>query len=130
MFFRVPLPPPTAVRSPHCTENEARCVWKNAAVKQLSVRWFPFKTERFIPAAAAAVSPLRQKKRSCALGIMRQKASIVPRERDLQTVCTQIPFLLPKMTTDFHILPHVNVECPDIRYAKLEICISELTLDS
>ena len=36
MFFRVPLPPPTAVWPPHHTENEACCVWKNA-VKQPSV---------------------------------------------------------------------------------------------
>jgi len=47
MFLRVPLPPPTAVRPPHRPENEARCVWKNAAVKQPSVRSLPFKTERF-----------------------------------------------------------------------------------
>ena len=66
MFFRVPLPPPTAVRPPHHTENEARCVWKNAAVKQQSVHSLLFKTERFIPAATAAVSPLRQKNCSCA----------------------------------------------------------------
>jgi hypothetical protein len=50
MFFRVPLPPPTAVRPPHRTENEACCVWKNAAVKQPSVDSLAFKTERFIPA--------------------------------------------------------------------------------
>ena len=62
MFFRVPLPPPAAVRPLHRTENEACCVWKNAAVKQPSVRSLPFKTERLIPAAAANVSPLRQKK--------------------------------------------------------------------
>ena len=62
MFFRVPLPPPTAVRPPHRTENEACCVWKNAAVKRPSVRSLPFKTERFIPAAAVAEN------RSCALG--------------------------------------------------------------
>jgi len=49
-FFGVPLPPPTAVRPPHRTENEACCVWKNAAVKQPSVRLRAFKTERFIPA--------------------------------------------------------------------------------
>ena len=63
MFFRVPLPPPTAVRPPHRTENESRCVYLNAAVKQPSVRSLPFKTERSIPAAAAA------KNRSCALGL-------------------------------------------------------------
>ena len=61
MFFRVPLPPPTAVRPPHRTENEACCVYLNAAVKQPSVRSLPFKTERSITAAATAVSPLRQK---------------------------------------------------------------------
>jgi len=63
MFFRVPLPPPTAVRPPHRTENEACCVWKNAAVKQTSVRSLPFKTERFIPAAAAAVPPRWQERK-------------------------------------------------------------------
>jgi len=56
MFFRVPLPPPTAVRPPHRTENEACCVWKNAAVKQPSVGSLAFKTERFIPAVK---KPLR-----------------------------------------------------------------------
>jgi len=68
MFFRVPLSPPTAVRPPHLTENEAGCVWKNAAVKQSPVSSLPFKTEGFFPAAAVAVSPLRQRKkpaRSC-----------------------------------------------------------------
>ena len=58
MFFRVLLHPPTAARPPHLTENDARCVYLNAAVKQPSVRSFPFKTERSIPAAATAVSPL------------------------------------------------------------------------
>jgi len=61
VFFRVPLPPPNAVRPPHRPENEAFCVWKNAAVKQPSLCSLPFKTERSIPAAAADVSPLRQK---------------------------------------------------------------------
>jgi len=61
MFFRVLLPPLTAVRPPHRTENEASCLLENAAVKQPPVRSVPFQTVRFIPAAAAAVSPLRQK---------------------------------------------------------------------
>jgi len=61
MSFCVPLPPPTSVRPPHRTENEACCVWTTAAVTRPSVRSLPFKTERFIPAAAAAVPPLRQK---------------------------------------------------------------------
>ena len=54
--FRVPLPPPTAVRPPHRTENEACCVWKNAAVEQSSVSSFPFKTKRFIPAVKKTVA--------------------------------------------------------------------------
>ena len=61
MFFRVPLPPPTAVWPPHHTENEACCVYLNTVVKQPSVRSIPFKTERSTPVATAAVSPLRQK---------------------------------------------------------------------
>jgi len=60
-FLCVPLPLPIAVRPPHRTANDACCVWKTAAVKQPSVRSLPFKTERFIPMADAAVSPLRQK---------------------------------------------------------------------
>ena len=51
----------TRVRQPHRTENEACSVWKSAAVKQLSVRSLPFKTECFNPTTGAAVSPLRQK---------------------------------------------------------------------
>jgi len=65
MFTRVPLPPPTAVRPPHRTENEACCVWRNAAVKQPSVRWLPFKTKRFI----AAVKKRCGSNRSCALAL-------------------------------------------------------------
>jgi hypothetical protein len=38
-------------------------------------------------------------------------------------------FWLRKITTDPHILPHVNTECSDDRYPKLKIYISELILD-
>jgi hypothetical protein len=38
--------------------------------------------------------------------------------------------LLQKITTDPHILAHVNIVCPDDRYPKLKIYISELILDS
>jgi len=48
MLFRVPLPPPTALRPPHRTENEACCVWKNVAVELPSVRSLPFETRRFV----------------------------------------------------------------------------------
>jgi len=69
LFIRVPLPPPTAVRPPHCSGNEECCVYLNAAVEQPSVRSVPFKTERSIPAAAAAASPLvrASPKESCRL---------------------------------------------------------------
>jgi hypothetical protein len=43
----------------HHTENEAYCVWKNAAVKRQSVRSLPFKTQCVIPVAAAVVSQPR-----------------------------------------------------------------------
>jgi len=56
MLFRVPLPSPTSVRPPHRTENLKFCVWKNAAVKQQSVRSLPFKTKCFIPALKKAVA--------------------------------------------------------------------------
>jgi hypothetical protein len=62
MFFRVPLPPPTAERPPHRPENEACCVWKNVAVKEPSVHSLPFKTKRFLAAVkkkTAAVSTAR-----------------------------------------------------------------------
>jgi hypothetical protein len=61
MFFRVSLPPPTAVGPPNRTENEACCVWKNAVVKQPSVHSLPFKTKRFIAAVkkTAAVPTVR-----------------------------------------------------------------------
>jgi hypothetical protein len=39
-------------------------------------------------------------------------------------------FWLRKITTDPHILAYVKIECPDDRYPKLKICISELILDS
>jgi len=50
MLFHVTLPLPATVWPPHHPENEACCVWKNTAVKQLSVRSLPFKTKRFIAA--------------------------------------------------------------------------------
>ena len=40
------------------------------------------------------------------------------------------PFRLRKITTNPHILAHVNVACPDDRYPKLKMYISELILDS
>jgi hypothetical protein len=49
-FFRVALPPPTAERPPHRPENEASCVWKNAAMKEPPVLSLLFKTTRFIEA--------------------------------------------------------------------------------
>jgi hypothetical protein len=40
------------------------------------------------------------------------------------------PFWLRKITTDSHILAQVNIECPDDRYPKLKIYISELILNN
>jgi hypothetical protein len=40
------------------------------------------------------------------------------------------PFWLSNITAEPHILAHVNMERPDDRYPKLQIFISELTLDS
>ena len=37
---------------------------------------------------------------------------------------------LRKITTDPHILAHVNIVCPDDRYPKLNIYVSELILGS
>ena len=42
----------------------------------------------------------------------------------------RIPICLRKITTDPHILVHVNTECPYDRYPKLKMCISELILGS
>jgi len=46
----------------------------------------------------------------------------------------QPPAVFPRFfclqTTDSHILAHVNIECPDDRYSKLDIYISKLILDS
>ena len=39
-------------------------------------------------------------------------------------------FCLRKITTDPHILAHVNIVCPDDRYPELNISISELILGS
>ena len=39
MFLCVPLPPPTAVRPAQRTENEACCVWKDAAVPTARARY-------------------------------------------------------------------------------------------
>jgi len=41
-----------------------------------------------------------------------------------QRFCSPDSFWLRKITTDPHILPHVNTECPDDRCPKLEIYIS------
>ena len=39
-------------------------------------------------------------------------------------------FWLRKLTTDSHILAHVNTEYPGDRYPKLNIYVSEIILDS
>jgi hypothetical protein len=39
------------------------------------------------------------------------------------------PFWFRKITTHLRILAHVNIQCPDDRYPKLKIRISELILD-
>lgn len=43
---------------------------------------------------------------------------------------SQTPFWLQKITINFHILARINIVCPDDRYPKLKICISELILHS
>jgi len=43
---------------------------------------------------------------------------------------SRTPFWLRKVTTDPHILAHVNTGCPDERHTKLKIYILELILDS
>jgi len=56
----------------HHPGSEACCVWKNAAVKQLSVRSLPFKTKHFISAVKknAAVPT------SCALALKETPVNI------------------------------------------------------
>ena len=66
VFFRVPLPLPTAGCPRHRPENEARCVWKNSAVKQPYVRSTPFKTKHFIE----AITKARRSNRLCALALL------------------------------------------------------------
>ena len=39
---------------------------------------------------------------------------------------SRVPFWLRKITTDPHILADAHTECPDDRYPKLKIYISEL----
>jgi len=43
-----------------------------------------------------------------------------------QTVLLADPFCLRKITTDPHIIAHVNTECLDDRYQELKICMLEL----
>ena len=40
------------------------------------------------------------------------------------------PLLISKITTYFSILAHVKIECPDYRYPKLNIFMSELIVVS
>jgi hypothetical protein len=58
------------VRPPHHPENEACCVWKNAAVKQPSVRSLPFKT-KLLNAAVKRKKNRFGSNRSCALALTR-----------------------------------------------------------
>jgi len=47
-------------------------------------------------------------------------------ERVSQTFLLADPFLIRKISTDPHILGHENTDCPDDRYPKFKMCISEL----
>ena len=62
------------------------------------------------------------------------------RETNLSVLVYHIPVRFPifclvetslirKITAESHILAHVNIECPDDRYPKLKIYISEPILD-
>jgi len=46
-----------------------------------------------------------------------------------QTFFLADPFWFRKITTDLHILAHVDTEFSGDRYTKLNMCISELILD-
>ena len=43
-----------------------------------------------------------------------------------QTFLLADPFWIRKITTDPHILAHVNTDCPDDGYPKSKMCSSEL----
>jgi hypothetical protein len=47
-----------------------------------------------------------------------------------RTVLVADPLWLRKITTETHILAHVNIDCPDNSYPKLKDYISELILYS
>ena len=47
-----------------------------------------------------------------------------------QTSLLADPLWLQKITTDPHILVHINTECADDRYSKIKHYISEAILDS
>jgi hypothetical protein len=57
-------------------------------------------------------------------------SDLIVRSSVSQTFLLKGPFWLRKITTNHHILAHVNIDCPDDRYPKLNICISEMILDS
>jgi hypothetical protein len=60
-------------RQPHHAGNEAFCVWKNAAVEQLSMRSLPFKTKHFISAVKKKNPAVPT---SCALAIKETPVNI------------------------------------------------------
>jgi len=45
-----------------------------------------------------------------------------------QTFLLEDPYWLRKINTDPHISAPVNIQCPDVRYPKLKMLISELFL--
>ena len=63
---------------------------------------------------------MRHEMRTIASG----KPQVTKSHRTIVAQLPRGPLLASKITTDPHILPHVNIECPDDRYPKLKIYIS------
>ena len=91
------------VRPPHRTENEACCVWRSAAVKQPSVRSLLFKIECFNPTTDAAVSPLRQKNRSCEFSLFKMTCSRIGTSHTYRTGTPNDVVVLPLWLQTRHI---------------------------
>ena len=89
MFFCVALLPPSAVRpprSPNRTQYEARCVWKNAVVKQQSVRSLPSKNRSFHSCGRCGCN------RSCALGLILEVPAVTTRAVPQGLTCKHSAF--------------------------------------
>lgn len=105
-----------------CLSELRRFTWINAYTNWRNYLTFKQHVERMLSEGQVIVKWIQDGRGKTGVETLQISVS--------QIVLPADHFRLRKITTDAHILAHMNVGCPDDRYPKLKICISGPILDS